>query len=289
MRRGIIPIICLLVIIQGCAFISLDIKDIITLSPIEERTLIPGTKDKILVVEILGLLTITTRKDKIIPEEGTIERLDSILNRARKDKSIKGIILKIDSPGGGVTASELIYKRIKEFKNTQKIPVVACVIRQATSGAYMVALASDKIVALPSSVVGNIGVMIPSISLEGLMVKLGIKNQTITSGRFKDSGNPLREMTQEDRKILEDIVMEFHRNFLSKVAAERALTKEDSDLINDGRIMTASIGLEHHLIDKVGYFKDAVMYVEDLAGIKGATVVVYRRKGENRGGFYSWP
>lgn len=289
MRKRTIFTVSLLIMLQGCAFISLNIKDLLFLPPIEERTLIPGTKDKILVIEILGYLTIAAKKDGIIPREGTMERLDSVLAHAKRDKTIKGIVLKIDSPGGGVAASDLMYKRIKEFKKTQKIPVVACIIRQATSGAYMTALAADKIVALPSSIVGNIGVMIPSISLEGLMNKLGIKHQSITSGKFKDSGTPLRDMSSEDKEILEDIVMEFYRDFLSKVESVRPVTKEDLSIISDGRVMTASTGLKHHLIDKVGYFEDAVMYVEDRADIKGAMVVVYRRKGENEGGFYSWP
>lgn len=289
MRKRTIFTVSLLIMLQGYAFISLNIKDLLFLPPIEERTLIPGTKDKILVIEILGYLTIAAKKDGIIPREGTMERLDSVLAHAKRDKTIKGIVLKIDSPGGGVAASDLMYKRIKEFKKTQKIPVVACIIRQATSGAYMTALAADKIVALPSSIVGNIGVMIPSISLEGLMNKLGIKHQSITSGKFKDSGTPLRDMSSEDKEILEDIVMEFYRDFLSKVESVRPVTKEDLSIISDGRVMTASTGLKHHLIDKVGYFEDAVMYVEDRADIKGAMVVVYRRKGENEGGFYSWP
>ncbi len=289
MRKRTIFTVSLLIMLQGCAFISLNIKDLLFLPPIEERTLIPGTKDKILVIEILGYLTIAAKKDGIIPREGTMERLDSVLAHAKRDKTIKGIVLKIDSPGGGVAASDLMYKRIKEFKKTQKIPVVACIIRQATSGAYMTALAADKIVALPSSIVGNIGVMIPSISLEGLMNKLGIKHQSITSGKFKDSGTPLRDMSSEDKEILKDIVMEFYRDFLSKVESVRPVTKEDLSIISDGRVMTASTGLKHHLIDKVGYFEDAVMYVEDQADIKGAMVVVYRRKGENEGGFYSWP
>jgi len=289
MKKWTIFTVSILIMFQGCAFISLDIKSLLSLPPIEERTLIPGTKDKILVMEILGPLTITAKKDGIMPREGTMERLDSILARAKRDKTIKGIVLKVDSPGGGVTASNLIYKKIEEYKNTQEIPVVACIIRQATSGAYMTALAADKIVALPSAIVGNIGVIIPSVSLEGLMNKLGIKHQSITSGKFKDSGTPLRDMSSEDKEILKDIVMEFYKDFLSKVEKVRPVTKEDLSIIKDGRVMTASTGLKHHLIDKVGYFEDAVMYVEDLADIRGATIIVYRRKGENEGGFYSWP
>jgi len=282
-----IGFICL--IIQGCAFVSLDFKSLMTLSPLEERVIVRGSKEKILSIEILGPITVTSVRDRILPGEGTLERLDAVLSKASKDPRIKGIILKIDSPGGGLTASDLVYRKIMEFKKTKRLPVVSCIVGEGTSGAYMVAIAGDKIVALPSSIVGNIGVLLSSISLEGLMDKLGIRNQTITSGRFKDSGNPLRDMTDEDRDILNSIVMDFYRAFLKRVQLRRPITDTDIAVIKDGRVLTASSGLKYHLVDKVGYFEDAMDMVENMAGIQGATVVMYRRRGENKGGFYSWP
>ena len=278
-----------LLVCQGCAFISVDLANIMQMQPFEERVLRSGTKDKILVVEILGMIRTTTKRDTFMPKQGTLERLDSVLEKAEKDSNIKGILLKVDSPGGGYTASDLTFNRITEFKESQNIPVVACITDQGTSGAYMISLSADHIVALPSSVVGNVGVILPSISLAGLMDKLGIDNQTITSGKLKDSGNPLREMTDEDKEILEGIVMEFHHNFIQRVKQHRPVTDEDLEVIGDGRVMTATVGKKYHLIDKVGYFEDAVSKMEELAGTEKPTVVVYRRKGENSGGFYSWP
>lgn len=277
-----------LLMIQGCAFISLDLSSFIQFQPFEERILKSGSDDKILVVEILGPITTTAVRD-FIPRQGTLERLDGIIEKAKKDKNIKGLILKIDSPGGSVTASDLVFSQIKEFKEAQKIPVVACVTGQGTSGAYMVALSADSIVALPSSVVGNVGVLLPSISLEGLMDKLGIRNQTLTSGKFKDTGNPLRDMTTEDKAILEGIIKEFHRDFLTKVKEQRPVTAEDLAIIEDGRVMTATSGMKVHLIDQVGYYEDALKAMESLSKTESPTVVVYRRRGENEGGFYSWP
>jgi protease IV len=277
-----------LLMIQGCAFISLDLSSFIQFQPFEERILKSGSDDKILVVEILGPITTTAVRD-FIPRQGTLERLDGIIEKAKKDKNIKGLILKIDSPGGSVTASDLVFSQIKEFKEAQKIPVVACVTGQGTSGAYMVALSADRIVALPSAVVGNVGVLLPSISLEGLMDKLGIRNQTLTSGKFKDTGNPLRDMTTEDKAILEGIIKEFHRDFLTKVKEQRPVTAEDLAIIEDGRVMTATSGMKVHLIDQVGYYEDALKAMESISKAEGPTVVVYRRRGENEGGFYSWP
>ena len=196
---------------------------------------------------------------------------------------------KIDSPGGGYTASDLVFKEITAYKDEQDIPVVACITDSGTSGAYMAALSADYIFALPSAVVGNVGVILPSISLEGLLDKLGIDNQTITSGKFKDTGNPLRDMTDEDKEILQDIVTEFYDNFIQRVTQTRPVTEEDLAVIGDGRVVTSTAGVKFHLIDEVGYFEDALAKMEAMAEIEDPTVIMYRRKGENIGGFYSLP
>ena len=278
-----------LLILQGCAFVSFDLGSFLQFQPYEERVLKEGSKDKILVVEVLGIITTTTVRDSFMPRQGTLERMDGVLEMASQDKAIKGILLKIDSPGGGVTASDLVFREIKDFKESHKIPIVACITGQGTSGAYMVALAADRIVALPSAVVGNVGVLLPSISLEGLMDKLGIKNQTLTSGKLKDSGTLLRDMNKDDKAILEGIVTEFSQDFIAKVKTIRPVKPEDLAVIEDGRVMTASTGMKYHLIDQVGYYEDAMKTMESLSQTKSPTVVVYRRKGENKGGFYSWP
>jgi protease-4 len=278
-----------LLILQGCAFVSFDLGSFLQFQPYEERVLKEGSKDKILVVEVLGIITTTTVRDIFMPRQGTLERMDGVLEMASQDKAIKGILLKIDSPGGGVTASDLVFREIKDFKESHKIPIVACITGQGTSGAYMVALAADHIVALPSAVVGNVGVLLPSISLEGLMDKLGIKNQTLTSGKLKDSGTLLRDMNKDDKIMLEGIVTEFSQDFIAKVKTVRPVKPEDLAVIEDGRVMTASTGMKYHLIDQVGYYEDAMKTMESLSQTKSPTVVVYRRKGENKGGFYSWP
>lgn len=279
-----------LLVLPGCAFVSFDLGSLMQTQPFEERVLKEGSKDKILVIEVLGIITTTAMRDSFITtRQGTLERIDGVLEMAKEDKAIKGILLKIDSPGGGVTASDLVFREIKDFKETHKIPIVACITGQGTSGAYMVALSADRIVALPSAVVGNIGVLMPSVSLEGLMDKLGIKNQTLTSGKLKDSGTILRDMNKEDKAILEGIVTEFSQDFIAKVKAIRPVKPEDISVIADGRVMTASTGMNFKLIDQVGYYEDAMKTMESLSKTKAPTVVVYRRKGENKGGFYSWP
>ncbi|HDP24084.1 MAG TPA: signal peptide peptidase SppA [Deltaproteobacteria bacterium] len=283
--------LCLLsfLLLSGCAYINIDLASLMQIQPYEERVISKGGSEKVLVLEILGPITTTAMRDTIRPKQGTLERIESILEKAEKDKNITGLILRIDSPGGGYTASDLTFRRIVEYREKHELPVVACITNQGTSGAYMVALSADQIVALPSSVVGNVGVLLPSISLEGLLDKLGIRNQTLTSGKFKDTGNPLRDMTDDDRQILEAIVMEFQQNFIERLKERRPVTEQDLAVIEDGRVMTASAGLKVHLIDQVGYYEEALEAMESLSQVSDPTVVVYRRKGENAGGFYSWP
>jgi protease IV len=281
-------LLCAVIMIQSCAFVSMDLGNFVQFQPFEEKVLKPGSPDKILVVEVLGPITTTASRD-FFPEQGTVERLDSVLCLARKDKNIKGLLLKIDSPGGDVTASDLIFREVQTFKKEHKIPVVACITGMGTSGAYMAALSADRIVAVPSSMVGNVGVLMQSISFEGLMDKLGIKDQTLTSGKFKDTGNPLRDMTNNDKVILQGIVKEFQQDFLAKVKAHRPVTADDLAVIQDGRVMTATTGMKLHLVDQVGYYEDALKTMESLSISKNPTVVMYRRKGENTGGFYTWP
>jgi protease IV len=275
--------------LSGCAFITLDLKSLMRPTSMEERVIRKGSKDKVLVVEILGPITTTAARDTFMPRQGTLERLDTVFARAKNDTNIKGIILRIDSPGGGVTSSDLVYRKIMEYKGSQRIPVMACITNLGASGAYMVALAADRIIALPTSTVGNVGVLLPSLSFEGLLDTLGIRNQTLTSGKYKDAGSPFRDMSAEEKAIYNDIVMDFYRNFIDKVKQHRPVTEEDLKIVGDGRIMTASAALKYHLIDEIGYYETALKAVETSANIQNPTVIIYRREGENTGGFYSWP
>lgn len=275
--------------LSGCAFITLDLKSLMRPPRMEERVIRKGSKDKVLVVEILGPITTTATRDTFMPRQGTLERLDAVFSRAKNDANIKGIILRIDSPGGGVTASDLVYRKIMEYKSSQRIPVMACITNLGASGAYMVALAADRIIALPTSTVGNVGVLLLSLSFEGLLDTLGIRDQTLTSGKYKDAGSPFRDMSAEEKAIYNDIVMDFYRNFIDKVKQHRPVTEEDLKIVGDGRIMTASAALRYHLIDEIGYYETALKAVETSANIQNPTVIIYRREGENTGGFYSWP
>ncbi|HPC47784.1 MAG TPA: signal peptide peptidase SppA, partial [Deltaproteobacteria bacterium] len=132
-------VLVLLVCLPGCAYISMDLGRLVEMQPFEERVIREGTLDKVLVLEVQGIITTTAYRDGLMPRQGTVERMDSILDLAAKDGRIKGVILKIDSPGGSITASHLLLKQVEAFKTEHKIPVVACITGQGTSGAYMAA------------------------------------------------------------------------------------------------------------------------------------------------------
>ncbi len=291
-KKVFLPVLFMLSILTlaGCAFISIDLMSLMRVPSMQERVLSKGTDSKVLVVEILGIITTTSMKQMFTSQEGTLERLDTILNIAGKDSSIKALILRIDSPGGSVTASDLVYRRIVEFKTTKKIPVVACITNMGASGAYMIALSADRIVALPTSMVGNVGVFIPFISFQGLMDMLGVRDETIASGKYKVAGSPKKDMTEDEKAIYKTIVDEMYADFIAKVKKNRpAMTEADIKIVGDGRIMAANSAMGYHVIDEVGYYENAVKLVEKLTGITNPSVVVYRRDGEKTGGFYSWP
>lgn len=275
----------------GCAFVSLDMGGLFTEQPIEKRILEDRGPDEILVLELTGPINISNAREKFDASQGTLERLEDILTLAEKNASIKGVILKIDSPGGTVTASDLIYRRIRQYKARHKLPVVACITQLGTSGAYMAALAADKIVALPTSCVGNVGVIMPGLSVAGLMDKLGIKNQTITTGKYKDIGNPLRDMTDDERKLMADsFLKDAYLDFLDKIKKSRPeMTEEDLKIVGDGRIFNARYAKQLHVIDEVGYYETAREQVCQMANLTNPSVVVYRRADEAKGGFYSNP
>lgn len=191
-----------------------------------------------------------------------------------KDKSVKGVILEINSPGGSASASETIYKTVDEFKKQTKIPVVAFFDGLATSGAYYISQASDHIVANPQCITGSIGVITVHIYLEALLKnKLDIEVTTLKSGAYKDIGSPFRKMTDSDKQYIQKLIDQVYERFLSVVSEGRKIDKESLKKIADGSIFLAPQAKDKKLIDQVGYLTDAITKTKDLAGLKTAKVV----------------
>ena len=222
-----------------------------------------GLGPKIGVVELTG--TITDSKDLV-----------GQLHELRKDDSIKAIVLRIDSPGGAVAPSQEIYRAILRTKKDKK--VVCSMGTVAASGGFYVASACDKIYASPGTITGSIGVISEFPHVSQLMALAKIDVDTIKSGAMKDSGSPLREMTDGERKFFQGFVNGVYEQFLDDVSAARKIPKETLRPLADGRILTGQQALEHHLVDELGNLEDAIEGAAKLAGAKGEPVPVFQKK-----------
>lgn len=218
--------------------------------------------------EKIGYIEVT---GAIVESEKTVRQLCDF----RKDASIKGIVLRINSPGGGVSPSQEIFDEVKETAAVK--PVVVSMASVAASGGYYIAVPAQRIIANPGTITGSIGVIMEFANLEELFRKVGVKSQVVKSGQHKDIGSPFRTLTESDRKILQTLIDDVHDQFVEAVATERNLEKEKVRNLADGRIYTGRQALEIGLIDQLGGFQDAIRAAAELAGIKGEPKVVYPR------------
>ncbi|HSB07840.1 MAG TPA: signal peptide peptidase SppA [Thermodesulfobacteriota bacterium] len=219
--------------------------------------------DKIAVVEIKGVIT---------QSSGVIEEIHQHL----ADESVKAIILRVDSPGGGVGPSQEIHREIVKAKQKKKI--VTSMGAVAASGGYYVACASHLIVANPGTITGSIGVLMQFSNLEELLKKIGIKGVVLKSGEHKDIGSPFREMTPEEKRIMQETLDNVHQQFIQAVAEGRSLDRTKVVPIADGRIMTGEQAKQLGLVDKMGNLQDAIDEATKLVGIEGKPEVIYPRK-----------
>ena len=213
----------------------------------------------------VGLIDI---KGTIINSQDTLKQITDF----RKDASIKAIVLRIDSPGGAVGPSQEIYREIRRAAKSK--PVVASLGGVAASGGYYIASAASHIVANPGTITGSIGVIIHFPNLRELFSKIGYQMTTIKSGQFKDIGNPAREMTPEEKELLQATIDETYRQFVRDVAQARNLPEDDVRKVADGRIIMGEKALELKLVDQLGNFEDAVAKAGELGKIKGEPEVV---------------
>lgn len=252
--------------------------DLMGKEQIEEVVLIKSSeKEKILLLDISGLISGSIETGIFDREGDILSRVYFRLKKAAEDSLVKGVILRLDTPGGEVTASDIVYHEILNFKKRTGIPVLALMMGLTASGGYYIASACDYLIAHPSTLTGSIGVISLFPNLEGLFEKVGIQVQVIKSGELKDSGSVFREMTPEERGVFQKIVLEYHQNFQDVVYENRkdVLSLEDLKKIADGRVLTASQALEAKLIDEIGYFDKALETILELASLPEANVVSY--------------
>ncbi len=271
----------------GC--ITVDLLSGGANAPLRESTVEGDAGPKVLLVEIDGVISGEPSSSGLFDREAPsmVARVREALDRAREDDEVRGLLLRIDSPGGTATGSEQIYSEIVRFKEERGAPVVAQMLQLAASGGYYVAMSADTVQAHPTSVLGSIGVIFGGVNVAGLMDKLGIENQTITGGELKDMGSPLRPLTTEERAQLQAIVDDLHARFREVVVRGRpALGPERVDALADGRVYSAPQALENGLVDRIGNLNDAIALLEKEIGVPEVRVVSYHRPNQRRRNVY---
>jgi protease-4 len=202
----------------------------------------------------------------------------SELKRFSENPSIKAIVLRIDTPGGGVVPSQEIHDAVKRVRNKSNKAVIASMGSVAASGGYYIAAATDRIVANPGTLTGSIGVIMETANVEGLLQKIGVEGVVIKSGKFKDVGSPLRKMSSEERGLLQGVMDDVHRQFIEAVAEGRSLELRTAQALADGRIFTGRQAKDAKLVDELGDLEDAIQLAADVVGIQGEPKIVEPRR-----------
>lgn len=279
----------LVTILGGCAFVNVPLMP--PPMPLEEQVLEGDGAGKILLLDISGTISEQEKSGDLLGriEPSMVSLVRESLQKAENDSRIGGLILRINSPGGTVTASDIIHHDIVEFRKRKQIPVVACIMGLGASGGYYVATAADEIIAHPTAITGSIGVLMMKFNVEGLMGKIGIDEQTIKSGEKKDIMSPFRRATAEEVKLGQEIIDQLHARFLDVIMARpgNRLSRDELRRLADGRIYTSGQALEGKLIDRVGYLDDVITTVRKKSGRENARVVSYYRPGSYKGSIYA--
>jgi len=283
-------LLCVLLLTAGCSLISIDLTP--RIKPLEERTVEGSGRTKILLTDISGFLSEEGSSPTVIigappPRVPLLVRFREELKKAEDDPHVKAVLVRINSPGGTVTASDIMFKELDTFRRTAKIPVIAVMMDVAASGGYYVALAADTIIAHPTTVTGSIGVIMLTLNAEGLMQKLGLATATIKSGERKDMGSPFRALTDEERKIYQSVIDGLHGQFVARLVTARKLPPDTARTLADGRVYTAQQALALKLVDQIGYMDDALRLARRTIGVDEARVVVYHRPTEYRATYYA--
>jgi protease-4 len=222
-------------------------------------------EDRVALIRIEGV---------ILDSQATITEL----KRFAENPTVKAIVLRIDSPGGGVVPSQENYDAVHRVRNKNNKAVVASMGTVAASGGYYIAAATDRIIANPGSLTGSIGVIMETANVEGLLKKVGVEGIVVKSGKFKDVGSPLRKMTDEEHALLQSVMDDVHKQFIDAVAEGRAMETDTVQALADGRIFTGRQAREAKLVDELGNLDDAIQLAADIAGIEGEPKVVEPRR-----------
>jgi protease-4 len=265
MKKNPVLIVVMTAVVLGALFFGIVfLASLLSGNKRTSTTLQMVGADRVALVKLEGLL---------ITAEPVVEEL----NDYAEDSSVKAIVLRIDSPGGGVVVSQEIYNAVKNARKEGK-KVVASMGTVAASGGYYVAAAADRIVANPGTLTGSIGVKMEFANIEKLLEKIGVRGMVVKAGEYKDVGSPFREMSAQEKKLLQDVIDDVHSQFIKAVAEGRNMQEADVRAIADGRIFTGRQALDLKLVDQLGDLADSIKVAGELVGIHGKPRVIEKRK-----------
>jgi len=294
--RRIIGLLAALVCLgpAACQGVRFSVDLLPTDPPLRETTVLRDTGSdwslrKVALIDVTGVLADRRMGGGLLGGgDNPVSFLAEALERAEKDREVRAVMIRINSPGGAVTASDIMYREVMHFRERSEKPVVVLMGDVAASGGYYIACAADEIVAHPTSVTGSIGVIMQTVSVSQGLRRIGIIPDAITSGPHKAAGNPFEDMTAAQREVLAGIVQEMYEGFVEIVRTSRpSLRSEDIEWITDGRVVTGRRALEIGLIDRVGDLRDAFDAAKAHAGLERARLVKYHRPNGHVGSAYA--
>jgi protease-4 len=288
-KVSILAAFCALLLLGACSTPRINILDT-TEDPLKEFTLEGEGKEKILMIPVNGMISASPKTGLLSSKPGTVEQVVAQLNKARGDSKIKAVILKINSSGGTVTASDMLYHEIVSYKEKTGNKVSVVMMDSAASGAYYISLPADLIMAHPTTLTGSVGVIFMRPKAVGLMGKIGLDVEISKSGKNKDMGSPFRESSREEKIMMQNTVDQFAKRFTGLVRQHRKMDAQQLNTVSTARVFTADEALRLNLIDKIGYVSDAVRETRKMAGLtEDARVVVYRKQSVPDDNYYHTP
>jgi protease-4 len=288
-------------ILSGCGMPSLLITPVLNTGELDEQVAQPGKglfPPKVAIIEVEGLLANARSGGLLGPTENTLSLFSQQLDLAEKDSSVKAVVLRVNSPGGTVSASDAMYDLVMRFRDKTKKPVVASIQEVGASGAFYVSCAADEIYAQPTSIVGSIGVIFESMEFSGTLDKIGAKSWAITSGPLKEMGSPFKPLEPRERDVMKAMVDEYFARFVNIVRTRRPITEPVKADLNDyrqpdyaglfsGRVFSGQEAKKRGLVNENGLLSDAIERAKTLGNVPDAEVVIYRRPYGYSGSIYA--
>ncbi len=281
--------ICFLIVIlvSGCGGVNFNLWPDRN-KPLKERVLEGKGEGKVAIIPITGFISESPRKELIHKEPSLVQEVVAQLRLAEKDPEVKAVLLKVASPGGTVTASDLLYHEIMAFKERKKAKIIVMMMDTAASGGYYVSLPADVIYAHPTTITGSIGVIFLRPTVTTLLDKIGVTVEVNKTGKNKDMGSPFRATSPDEKEIFAGLIDKMGKRFLTLVSQHRKIEQPQLSEVASARIYLAEEALALKLIDKIGYLPEALMEAKKQAGLAGnAKVVIYRRSASADENIYS--